>query len=234
MVQEKLGSEFGKKGRKGRFSAKDIKNVAEVPMDNLLKQSGKSSVGDSVKHFFRRFDAIDTLKVSENTITELNEILKDDSASRRVVQQQAEKIRELLSSDDTLEGIDLVELLHQGSDYSVVSGAKEISGAALVQSHKDDIQKLKTLWSNKELDEGEIFHKLQELASLQDIPFEWFVGDHARRNDIVGTYCYRSIRISQILKHHFAPSNAQVLSVIEFSTFKGKWKRMRIIKLTKT
>ena len=192
MVHEKLGPEFGRKGRKGRFapSEEDFarEEMASVPpkLENLLKRSGKSSVGDSVKHFFRRFDAIDTLRISDATLTELNEITKEDSSNRRLVKGQAEKIRDLLLKDDTLQGIDLDELLHQGSDYSVVRGAKEISGAALVQSHKDDIQTLKTLWTNKELDDGEIFHKLQELASLQDIPFEWFVGDHARRNDLVG------------------------------------------------
>jgi hypothetical protein len=192
IAHEKLGPDFGK-GKKGRFSGNDEtpellveKEKRRRHMDSILKRTGKSSVQDSVKHFFRRFDAIDTLKISEETLKKMQDVTSDDANDRTKIQSQAEQIRKILIDDDSVDGIDLDELLHSGSDFSVVRGAKEILGANLVKSHKDDLEKLKTLWTMKELDDNEIFQKLQELASLQDIPFEWFVGDHARRNDVVG------------------------------------------------
>ena len=78
-----------------------------------------------------------------------------------------------MSNDASVKGVDVSAI---GSAGFIQDFFHEFRGVLLVIEHKDDLKTLRELWAKKELTSSDVLQKLQELANLGEMPYEWIIG----------------------------------------------------------
>eukprot|EP00939_MAST-03C_sp_MAST-3C-sp1_P000183 g183.t1 len=185
-----LGEKWGLNGKRLKKWARgeDGGGTSSTSFDS--NSLGVDMLEHAVSRFFDRFLLLDTIKISKNEADELFEIFEEYESWIAETSQKENydgfkklkmdkglktwaKVQEVLQRD-AIEGIDISNL--RPMKGTVKTFFNELRGVLLVKDHRVDIEILHKLWQKKELRSSEVFQKLQELANLGEIPFEWFIG----------------------------------------------------------
>jgi len=144
---------------------------------------GANTQLNAVTRFFSRLDMVDTVSFSKDSSEKLMMAIESYESKRKTTkgpEMQALKksmvkdISDIMKADTTAKGIVVKGL----NERLIFMQGHELRGFILVSDHKDDLRELQKLYDNEEIEAQEVYVKLQELAQLREVPFEWIVGQN--------------------------------------------------------